>query len=165
MLSHQHNNTTRFSHKTPPLPQFNYPCWQNKNTEKHESAAQTIPDIKRHEGAAASLIPAQESKMDPVPDTSFSEYKSAGKLKGKVALITGGDSGIGRAVAIAFCMEGANVAILYNENNGDAKDTQKMCEDRGGKCLLLKKDVRKQDACKEAVAETVKEYGSLNISG
>ncbi len=107
--------------------------------------------------------PAMQSKMDPVPDTSFSEYKPAGKLKDKVALITGGDSGIGRAVAVAYCMEGAHVAILYNENDGDAKDTQKLCEEAGGKCLLLKKDVRKPDACKEAVTETVEEYGSLNI--
>ncbi len=119
----------------------------------------TAKDMK----AQKQPYPAVESKMDPIPDSSFSEYKPAGKLKGKVALITGGDSGIGRAVAIAFCMEGANVAILYNENDGDARDTQKMCEARGGKCLLLKKDVRKLDACKEAVTETVKEYGGLNI--
>ena len=107
--------------------------------------------------------PAVQSKMDPLPDTSYSEYKPAGKLKDKVALITGGDSGIGRAVALIYALEGANVAILYNENDADAKETQHLCEEAGGKCLLLKKDVRQQAACKEAVAETVKEYGSLNI--
>lgn len=119
----------------------------------------TAKDMK----AQKQPYPAVESKMDPVPDTSFSEYKAAGKLKDKIALITGGDSGIGRAVAIAFCMEGANVAILYNENDSDAQETQRLCEDRGGKCLLIKKDVRQSAHCKSAVAETVKAYGGLNI--
>jgi NAD(P)-dependent dehydrogenase (short-subunit alcohol dehydrogenase family) len=107
--------------------------------------------------------PAKESQMEPRPDVSFSEYKPAGKLEGKVALITGGDSGIGRAVAIAFCMEGAFVAIFYNENDGDAADTRRLCEERGGQCLVLKGDVRKPEECKKAVADTIAAYGHLNI--
>ncbi|RYE12420.1 MAG: SDR family NAD(P)-dependent oxidoreductase, partial [Sphingobacteriaceae bacterium] len=99
--------------------------------------------------------PAQQSKMDPLPDVSFSEYKPAGKLKDQVALITGGDSGIGRAVAIAYCMEGANVAIFYNENDGDALETKTLCEKWGTTCLVLKGDVRQKKQCIKAVTDTV----------
>ncbi len=107
--------------------------------------------------------PAKQHAMEPQPDTSFSEYKGAGKLKDKVALITGGDSGIGRAVAICFSIEGAQVAILYNENDEDAQETKRLCEERGSKCLLIKKDVRQSAECKAAVAMVLKEWGSLNI--
>lgn len=107
--------------------------------------------------------PAKQSQMQPLPDTSFSEYKGAGKLKDKVALVTGGDSGIGRAVAVCFAIEGARVAILYNENDGDAQETKRLCEERDGQCLLIKKDVRQSANCKAAVAMVVEEYGSLNI--
>ena len=107
--------------------------------------------------------PAKQYAMDPQPDTSFSEYKGAGKLQDKVALITGGDSGIGRAVAVCFCIEGARVAILYNENDEDAQETKRLCEERGSQCLLIKKDVRQSADCKAAVAAVLEEYGSLNI--
>ena len=107
--------------------------------------------------------PAKQSDMDPAPDSNLSSYKPAGKLTNKVALITGADSGIGRAVAIAFAMEGANVAILYNENTDDANTTKKMVEDKGGKCLVIQADVRDSAACKDAVKQTVDTYGKLNI--
>ncbi|MBE9462651.1 SDR family oxidoreductase [Dyadobacter subterraneus] len=107
--------------------------------------------------------PAEQSKMDPLPETEFSHYKPAGKLKGKVALITGADSGIGRAVAIGFCLEGAKVAILYNENDDDATETKTLCEKAGGTCLIIKSDVRDSQACKDAVQRTVDQYGVLNI--
>lgn len=107
--------------------------------------------------------PAKQSDMNPQPDSDLSNYKPAGKLKGKSALITGADSGIGRAVAIAFAMEGANVAILYNENDGDAETTKKMVEDRGGRCLVIKADVRHAAECKKAVDQTVREYRGLDI--
>jgi NAD(P)-dependent dehydrogenase (short-subunit alcohol dehydrogenase family) len=107
--------------------------------------------------------PAKQSEMNLAPDSDLSNYQPAGKLKDKVALITGADSGIGRAVAIAFSMEGADVAILYNENDDDAQDTKKLAEFKGRKCLVIKADVRSREACFDAVEQTVREYGKLNI--
>lgn len=107
--------------------------------------------------------PAKQSEMNQQPDSDLSHYKPAGKLKGKVALITGADSGIGRAVAIAFAMEGASVGVLYNENDSDAEETRRMVEAKGGRCLVLKHDVRDSSACRSAVAQTIKEFGGLNI--
>ncbi len=107
--------------------------------------------------------PARQSDMHPQPDSDLSNYKAAGKLQGKVAIITGADSGIGRAVAIAFAMEGANVAILYNENDDDAATTATMVEAHGRSYLALRSDVRDSAACRMAVERTVAELGGLNI--
>jgi NAD(P)-dependent dehydrogenase (short-subunit alcohol dehydrogenase family) len=107
--------------------------------------------------------PASQADMVPQPDSDLSNYKPAGKLQGKVALITGGDSGIGRAVAIAYAMEGADVAILYNVNDEDAKVTRSMVEAKGQKCLNIQADVRDSQQCHQAVEQTVKEFGHLNI--
>jgi len=107
--------------------------------------------------------PARQSDMKQQPDSDLSNYAAANKLKGKVALITGADSGIGRAVAIAFCKEGANVAILYNENDDDAAETKRLCEREGGKCLVIKSDVRYRQMCFDAVEKCVAEFGDLNI--
>ncbi len=107
--------------------------------------------------------PAKQSDMIPPPDSDLSEYKPAGKLTNKTAIITGGDSGIGRAVTIAFAMEGADTAIVYNVNDSDAEETKRMAEATGRKCLLIKADVRNREACFNAVEQTVKAYGKLNI--
>lgn len=107
--------------------------------------------------------PASQEDMTPAPDSDLSNYKAAGKLTDKVAIITGGDSGIGRAVAIAYAMEGANVAILYNVNDADADKTKSMVEDRGGQCLPIKMDVRKPEDCEAAVKQTLDKFGKLNI--
>ncbi|MCY7356587.1 MAG: SDR family oxidoreductase [Rudanella sp.] len=107
--------------------------------------------------------PARQSDMNQQPDSDLSNYKPANKLAGRIALITGADSGIGRAVAIAFAMEGAKVAILYNENTDDAKYTQRMVESKGQPCLVIQADVRQPAECKRAVAETVERFGGLNI--
>ena len=80
-----------------------------------------------------------------------------------MALITGGDSGIGRSAAIAFAKEGAKVAIVYNSNSDDASETKTLCEKYGGSCLTIQADVRKKDECAKAVRQTVDAYGSLNI--
>jgi NAD(P)-dependent dehydrogenase (short-subunit alcohol dehydrogenase family) len=107
--------------------------------------------------------PASQSDMVPQPDSDLSNYRPADKLKGKVAIITGGDSGIGRAVAIAYALEGAKVAILYNENDDDASTTKSMVEDRGSECLVIKADVREFDACEAAVQKTIDQFGRLDI--
>ncbi len=107
--------------------------------------------------------PASQEDLDPAPQSDFSHYKAAGKLKGKAALITGGDSGIGRAVAIAFALEGADVAIFYNEHDDDAAVTQRMVQERGGRCLAIKGDVRDSQSCRDAVEQTVQVLGGLNI--
>ncbi len=107
--------------------------------------------------------PASQKDMHRQPDSDLSNYSPASKLKGKAALITGADSGIGRAVAIAFAMEGANIAIVYNEEDGDAAETKQMVEQKGGSCITIKADVRSRQACFDAVETAVKEFGKLNI--
>ncbi|MEL6605814.1 MAG: SDR family oxidoreductase [Cyanobacteria bacterium J06614_10] len=107
--------------------------------------------------------PASQEDMALSPDSDLSNYKAAGKLEGKVAIITGGDSGIGRAVAIAYAMEGASVSILYNANDEDAEKTKSLVEDRGGQCLTVKMDVRQPEACEDAVNKTIEAFGKLNI--
>ncbi len=107
--------------------------------------------------------PARQSEMKRQPFTDLADYKAAGKLAGKVALITGGDSGIGRAVAIAFTKEGARVAILFNENMEDALETKRLCAENGEPCFLIQTDVRSAQNCKDAVSKTINEYGRLNI--
>jgi NAD(P)-dependent dehydrogenase (short-subunit alcohol dehydrogenase family) len=107
--------------------------------------------------------PASQADMITQPDSDLSNYKPAGKLQGKVAIITGGDSGIGRAVAVAYAMEGADVAILYNVNDEDAKVTRSMVEAKGQRCLNIQADVRDSQQCQQAVEETVKQFGHLNI--
>lgn len=126
-----------------------------------------MPDEKRPtaEEFEAEVLPypARQADMDRQPDSDLSNYRAAGKLEGKIALITGADSGIGRAVAIAFAMEGANIAILYNVNDADAEETRRLVEAKGGDCLVLKRDVRSSQECRAAVAATVERFGGLNI--
>jgi len=114
---------------------------------------------------SADLLPypARQSDMAIAPQTGLDDYRPAGKLDGKVALITGGDSGIGRAVALAYALEGAQVAIVYNENDADAGDTRSLVESRGGQCLVIRADVREKAACLDAVEQTVRTYGGLNV--
>ncbi|BCM93162.1 general stress protein 39 [Abditibacteriota bacterium] len=107
--------------------------------------------------------PASQEDMVPAPQSDFASYSAAGKLDGKIALVTGGDSGIGRAVAIAFALEGADVAIFYNQNDADAAVTRQVVESKGRRCLVIKGDVRDSDQCREAVARTITEYGALNV--
>lgn len=108
--------------------------------------------------------PGLESKLDPRPQYKAPLYKGSGKLKNKVALITGGDSGIGRAVAVLFAREGANVAITYlPEETSDAEETAKAIEAEGQEALLIKGDVTKSGNCKRFVERTIKKFGKLNV--
>lgn len=107
--------------------------------------------------------PGKEKIMSPRPEYIQKDYRAAGKLSGKKTLITGGDSGIGRAVAVHFAKEGADVAIVYLNEQKDADETRQLIENEGKKCLLLKGDISDPEFCKKAVADTVKEFGGLNI--
>ena len=106
--------------------------------------------------------PGQESKMKPKPEAE-PEYKSAGKLNGKVALITGGDSGIGRAVAILFAKEGADISIAYLSEHRDAKETMDMVQQYGRECILIPGDLSKEAHFKSAVNKTIKKFERIDI--
>jgi len=108
--------------------------------------------------------PGIESELKPRPQYLAPLYKAAGKLEGKTALITGGDSGIGRAVAVLYAREGANVAITYlPAEQADAQETRRAVEKTGCKCLLLEGDLTEAQFCGEVVDRTVKELGQLDI--
>lgn len=109
-------------------------------------------------------FPAIQAKMTPEPESDLTHYQAAGKLKGQVAIVTGGDSGIGRAVAVAFAKEGASVVISYlEEEEVDAQETKRLAEQFGGKCLTLASDVRSKAKCQEVVDRTIAAFGKLNI--
>jgi NAD(P)-dependent dehydrogenase (short-subunit alcohol dehydrogenase family) len=110
-----------------------------------------------------SQQPGKETKMVPEPEYIRENYKGSDKLKGKVALITGGDSGIGRSVAVHFAREGANVAITYLNEDKDAEITKKLIEDEGRECLLISGDIRKEKFARNIVSKTIKKFGQLNI--
>ena len=108
--------------------------------------------------------PGLESKLEPRPRYKAPLYRGSGKLKGKIALITGGDSGIGRAVAVLYAREGASVGLVYlPEEQGDAEETQRAVEDEGGEALLVAGDVRDSAFCQQAVQKTVDHFGQLDI--
>ncbi|GKS11484.1 NAD(P)-dependent oxidoreductase [Paenibacillus chitinolyticus] len=107
--------------------------------------------------------PGIETQMTPQPQFEDSNYRPAGKLKGKVALITGGDSGIGRAVAVAYAQEGADVAIVYLSEHSDAEKTKSLVEREGRKCLLIPGDLGDESFCKKVIDQTVSGFGKLDI--
>lgn len=107
--------------------------------------------------------PGSESEMTPKPVADDPAYKGSGKLRGKVALITGGDSGIGRAVAIAYAKEGADLSIVYLNEHKDAKETKRMVEEYGGECILIPGDISEESFCKDCVKQTVKALKRLDI--
>ncbi|AXO88694.1 SDR family oxidoreductase [Pseudomonas parafulva] len=108
-------------------------------------------------------VPGSQKHMDPVPDCGEQSYTGSGRLTGKKALITGGDSGIGRAVAIAYAREGADVAIAYLDEHEDAKDTAKWVEAEGRQCLLLPGDLAQKQHCHDIVSKTVGQFGRIDI--
>jgi NAD(P)-dependent dehydrogenase (short-subunit alcohol dehydrogenase family) len=107
--------------------------------------------------------PGIEAEMTPRPAAEDFEYRGSGKLKGKVAIITGGDSGIGRAVAIAFAKEGADVAVLYLDEHQDAAETKRQVEQEGRRCITIAGDIGDEPFCQRAVEQTVRELGKLDI--
>lgn len=107
--------------------------------------------------------PGLESDMNPQPQSHDPHYHGSGKLKGKVALITGGDSGIGRAIAVAFAKEGADSAIIYLNEHEDAEETKRLVSECGQKCLPIAGNIGEEDFCRQAVEQTVSELGRLDI--
>ncbi len=107
--------------------------------------------------------PGLERAMDRKPVFIRSSYKGSEKLSGKVALITGGDSGIGRAIAVHFAREGADVAIAYFGEDSDARETRELVQNEGANCILYSGDVGDADYCKKLVEQVIEEYGSLDI--
>ena len=105
--------------------------------------------------------PGLEAKLSPPPESE--PIQQNGKLKGKTAIITGGDSGIGKATALLFAAEGADIVISYLSETSDAKETKKEIETLGRKCILVKGDLGRESNCKKVIKETVKNFGKLDI--
>lgn len=107
--------------------------------------------------------PGLESEMTPKPDSGADDYVGSGRLQGRVALVTGGDSGIGRAIAVAFAREGADVAFAYLDEHEDAKETQRLVEDAGQRALAIAGDIADVQHADKVVADTLAKFGRLDI--
>ena len=139
----------------------------NRTPAKKNSAKSVQAGVRTQ---PASPMPAQhlskpgiESTLRPRPRFLAPDYRGSGKLEGMNAIVTGGDSGIGRAVAVLFAREGANVAIVYLSETADATETKRHVEKEGGKCILIAGDVSDPSFCKRAVAATRKAFGRIDI--
>ncbi|MFG6120421.1 SDR family oxidoreductase [Thalassobacillus sp. B23F22_16] len=107
--------------------------------------------------------PGFENEMKPLPEFDDKSYKGSGKLQGKVAIITGGDSGIGRAVSVYFAKEGADVAILYLDEHEDAQSTKQLVENEGSRCEVINGDIGQADFCESSVKQIIKSMGKVDI--
>ncbi|MFD1706935.1 SDR family oxidoreductase [Siminovitchia sediminis] len=122
-----------------------------------DSQKQTMPKQVQHQQ------PGVESEMIPVPKTVDPNYQGSGKLNGKTAIITGGDSGIGKSTAVYFAKEGADVAICYLKEDADAEKTKSLVEEEGKKCLLIKGDIGDEKHCQKVVDRVIQELGKIDI--
>ncbi|MBV9209044.1 MAG: SDR family oxidoreductase [Acidobacteria bacterium] len=137
---------------------------KRSKSAKQDGAAGLQQQPKNPLPAQHQAKPGIESKIEPRPEYAAPLYRGSSKLNNKVALITGGDSGIGRAVAVLFAREGADVAIVYlSEEQADAVETQRAVEAEGRRALLIAGDVRRAAFCRKAVERTVAEFGKLDI--
>ncbi|WP_079529563.1 SDR family oxidoreductase [Halobacillus hunanensis] len=135
-----------------------YPMYPNYGKiTRYEDIAITVPEQRQYRQ------PGVESLMVPRPIIENPNYKGSGKLEGKIALITGGDSGMGAAAAIAFAKEGADVAIAYLDEHEDANRTKRRIEELGQRCLLMPGDLRKKEQCIDIVEQTIQTFGELHI--
>lgn len=122
-----------------------------------------LPVPANHTPPQNQELPGLQSEMRPAPLVINELYRGSGKLDGKVALITGGDSGIGRSVAVHFAREGADVGISYLSEHSDAQETKRLVEAEGRKCLLIPGDIKSSQVCNAAVDKVVAEFGHLDI--
>ena len=133
----------------------------NEAPEAMQAGARTYPVppfAQKHQDK-----PGTEHTLDPQPMYDAPFYRGSGKLDGKIAIVTGGDSGIGRSVAVLFAREGADVAVCYLAEDRDAEETKAAVEKEGRRCLLLRGDVSKTEDCEKAVSSTVEAFGGLDI--
>lgn len=127
-----------------------------KSSMEKESKKKVRPEQKQRR-------PGLEDNMRPIPETAPLKNSAVGKLKGKTALITGGDSGIGKAVALLFAKEGAQIVIVYLSETKEAKQTQKLVKQYGVNCLIIKGNLSKEENCKKVVKKMVDEFGRIDI--
>ncbi|MBS9722436.1 SDR family oxidoreductase [Tianweitania sp. BSSL-BM11] len=121
------------------------------------------PELKAPHPKQQQSMPGETDKMDPRPNHGEDSYKGSGRLEGRAAIITGADSGIGRAVAIAYAREGADVLISYLSEDKDAQDTAKLVEEAGRKAILMPGDIAEESHCKAIVKRAVDAFGRLDI--
>lgn len=134
---------------------------KNENEQQGQNPQQKYPKPPYPQQEQA--VPGREEEMQPEADHGEKSYRGSGKLKGKKAIITGGDSGIGRAVAIAFAREGADVLISYLKEEADAQETAKWVEEAGQKAVLLAGDISEEAHCKKIVQRAVEEFGQVDV--
>ncbi len=136
---------------------------QNRSSESDEPMQAGQRDYPSEFPAEHLVKPGVEAELDVAPMYEAPGYRGSGKLEGRVAIITGGDSGIGRAVAVLYAREGADVAIIYLSEHEDAEETKRAVEKEGRRCILLPGDVSDAAFCKAAITRTVDELGKLDI--
>lgn len=141
---------------------------QTPSRDQEKASEQAVQTGERHHAepplpAQHQKKPGREDDLTPSPQFMAPTYQGSGKLEGMTALITGGDSGIGRAVAVLYAREGADVAVLYLSEEDDAQTTRQHVENEGQRCLLIAGDVKDPDFCRHAVDETIKKFGKLDI--
>jgi NAD(P)-dependent dehydrogenase (short-subunit alcohol dehydrogenase family) len=134
---------------------------ENNNLENTENPLEKFPKSPYPEQQQTD--PGIETEMDPKPDHGETSYKGSGKLAGKKTIITGGDSGIGRAVAIAFAREGADVLISYLDEHEDARETARFVQEAGQKAVLIPGDISDEQHCKEIVSRAIQEFGQIDV--
>lgn len=137
---------------------------KNQSSRNHKGGVAGVREPKPPFAKQHQKAPGLESALTPRPRYRALKYKAAGKLKGRVALITGGDSGIGRAVAVLFAREGANIAISFlPQEHSDALTTQRAVKSHGRKCLLIPGNLTSTEMCDSAVVQTVDHFGKIDI--